>query len=379
MRRHSRHPFPNREDPGVAAGHPSAAAAAVARVPSTAPRSRSACASTTCRRAARTCSTSSCSPRTTSTAASTPCVHRNDLDDADAARRVRRVRAARSSTRTSLLQEQYRRPAAAARHHRRGARARPTARRSSCAASSPTSSPTATGDWSIRCVSIPSTPRLRHRAVAAAQGARAVRPAPHRRHRSSTSGAASCAPADVGIVGPLVASVHDPGTRTDALDALDCTGRFVAPGLHRPARALRVVDAHAGRLRRGGVPARHHHRVRRPARARERRRRRRACATRSRRAAGCRCASSCRRRRAFRRSPASSCPAPTCSGPTSSEMLAWDEVGGLAEVMDMLGVLGVRRPHGRRRRRRARQRQARVRPRRRAHRVRCCRRTSRRG
>ena len=36
--------------------------------------------------------------------------------------------------------------------------------------------------------------------------------------------------ADVGIVGPLVASVHDPGTRTDALDAVDCTGRYVAPG-----------------------------------------------------------------------------------------------------------------------------------------------------
>ena len=92
--------------------------------------------------------------------------------------------------------------------------------------------------------------------------------------------------ADVGIVGPLVASVHEPGARTDALDVIDCTGRFVAPGLHRHARALRVVDAHARRLRRGGVPARHHHGVRRPARARQRRRVSPACATRSRRAAG---------------------------------------------------------------------------------------------
>src|ERR1700737_4313440 len=37
--------------------------------------------------------------------------------------------------------------------------------------------------------------------------------------------------ADVGIVGPLVASVHERGSRTDSLDALDCSGRFVAPGL----------------------------------------------------------------------------------------------------------------------------------------------------
>src|SRR5258708_3173697 len=36
--------------------------------------------------------------------------------------------------------------------------------------------------------------------------------------------------ADVGIVGPLVASVHERGTRTDTLDVLDCTDRYVAPG-----------------------------------------------------------------------------------------------------------------------------------------------------
>src|SRR5437763_16091512 len=36
--------------------------------------------------------------------------------------------------------------------------------------------------------------------------------------------------ADVGIVGPLIASVHEAGSRTDALDALDCSGRFLAPG-----------------------------------------------------------------------------------------------------------------------------------------------------
>ncbi|MDH3755792.1 MAG: amidohydrolase family protein, partial [Acidimicrobiia bacterium] len=37
--------------------------------------------------------------------------------------------------------------------------------------------------------------------------------------------------ADVGVVGPIVASVHEPGSRTDADDSFDCSGRFVAPGL----------------------------------------------------------------------------------------------------------------------------------------------------
>lgn len=37
--------------------------------------------------------------------------------------------------------------------------------------------------------------------------------------------------ADIGVVGPVIASVHPPGTRTDAADAFDCSGRFVAPGL----------------------------------------------------------------------------------------------------------------------------------------------------
>ena len=37
--------------------------------------------------------------------------------------------------------------------------------------------------------------------------------------------------ADVGLVGPMVASVHPPGTRTDTTDSFDCTDRFIAPGL----------------------------------------------------------------------------------------------------------------------------------------------------
>ncbi|MGA0614380.1 adenine deaminase [Paracoccus sp. KR1-242] len=37
--------------------------------------------------------------------------------------------------------------------------------------------------------------------------------------------------ADIGIVGALVASVHAPGSRSDAAQVIDCTGRFIAPGL----------------------------------------------------------------------------------------------------------------------------------------------------
>jgi adenine deaminase len=38
-------------------------------------------------------------------------------------------------------------------------------------------------------------------------------------------------PADLGVVGPLIASVHPPGSRRDAQAMLDATGCFLAPGL----------------------------------------------------------------------------------------------------------------------------------------------------
>jgi adenine deaminase len=38
-------------------------------------------------------------------------------------------------------------------------------------------------------------------------------------------------PADIGLIGPLIASVHPPGTRTDATTTLDATGQFITPGL----------------------------------------------------------------------------------------------------------------------------------------------------
>ena len=37
--------------------------------------------------------------------------------------------------------------------------------------------------------------------------------------------------ADIGIVGPLIASVHAPGSRTDATRTVDAEGCFLSPGL----------------------------------------------------------------------------------------------------------------------------------------------------
>ncbi|MBD9540752.1 adenine deaminase [Ensifer sp. ENS04] len=38
-------------------------------------------------------------------------------------------------------------------------------------------------------------------------------------------------PADIGLVGSLIASVHEPGTRSDAATMIDATGAYVSPGL----------------------------------------------------------------------------------------------------------------------------------------------------
>ena len=38
-------------------------------------------------------------------------------------------------------------------------------------------------------------------------------------------------PADIGLVGPLIASVHPPGSRTDAARTIDAAGQIIAPGL----------------------------------------------------------------------------------------------------------------------------------------------------
>ena len=44
--------------------------------------------------------------------------------------------------------------------------------------------------------------------------------------------------ADVGIVGPMIASVHAAGTRSDAVAVHELEGRFLSPGIHRCSRAL---------------------------------------------------------------------------------------------------------------------------------------------
>jgi len=38
-------------------------------------------------------------------------------------------------------------------------------------------------------------------------------------------------PADIGLVGPVIASVHEAGTRSDAVEIVDATGTFISPGL----------------------------------------------------------------------------------------------------------------------------------------------------
>ncbi|WJR65416.1 adenine deaminase [Neorhizobium sp. CSC1952] len=73
-------------------------------------------------------------------------------------------------------------------------------------------------------------PALRNRAVTAARGA-----APF--DILITGGmlvdmvTGELRPADIGIVGPMIASVHDAGSRSDAAQVIDAKGAFVSPGL----------------------------------------------------------------------------------------------------------------------------------------------------
>jgi adenine deaminase len=147
-------------------------------------------------------------------------------------------------------------------------------------------------------------------------------------------------PADVGLIGPLVASVHERGSRDDALDALDCSERFIAPGfidmhVHFESSMLTpggyaeavcprgtttvFIDPHE-LANVAGVP-------------------------------GVRYAVEASRGLPVRfivQAPSCVPPQPGLElsgadlfGADVSEMLSWPEVGGLAEVMDMLGVLGA--------------------------------------
>ena len=135
----ARHWFPNHEDPGVAAGHPPAAAAACSalRVPRAVPGR--ACSIDYVQAGGTNVLDFFVQPEDDEHCRVYTAVHRNDLDDADQHGRRRSRTSRRSSTRTSLLQEQYVDRRLPARHHRRGPRAHRSRRRSSCAASSPTS------------------------------------------------------------------------------------------------------------------------------------------------------------------------------------------------------------------------------------------------
>jgi len=183
----------------------------------------------------------------------------------------------------------------------------------------------------------PVDPALRHRAVAAAQGAE-----PFDLLLAGGTlvdvGCGELRAADVGFVGPLVASVHEPGARADALDALDCSGRFVAPGLidlhvHFESSML-TPGAYAEAVCPRGTTTvfADPHELANVAGVK-----------------GVRYAVEASRGLPVRfivQAPSCVPPQPGLElsgadlfGPDVERMLRWPEVGGLAEVMDMLGVL----------------------------------------
>jgi adenine deaminase len=178
---------------------------------------------------------------------------------------------------------------------------------------------------------------VRHRAIAAARGAE-----PFDLLLTGGTlvdvGCGELRPADVGFVGPLIASVHEPGARTDSLDALDCTGRYVAPGLidlhvHFESSML-TPGAYAEAVGPRGTTTVFvdPHELANVAGV-----------------AGVRYAVEASRGLPVRfvvQAPSCVPPQPGLElsgadlfGPDVERMLAWPEVGGLAEVMDMLGVL----------------------------------------
>ncbi len=68
--------------------------------------------------------------------------------------------------------------------------------------------------------------------------------------------------ADIGIVGPLIASVHEPVSRSDAAQVVDASGAFVSPGSDRHAYAHRKLDDNACCLCGGsGCPRRYDYRL----------------------------------------------------------------------------------------------------------------------
>jgi adenine deaminase len=148
--------------------------------------------------------------------------------------------------------------------------------------------------------------------------------------------------ADVGIVGSLIASVHEPGTGPDATEILDCTRRWIAPGfmdlhVHFESSML-TPGAYASAVCPRGTTTvfADPHELANVAGV-----------------DGVRYAVDASRGLPVRfliQAPSCVPPQPGLErsgadlyGPDVATMLAWPEVGGLAEVMDMLGVLGSER------------------------------------
>jgi adenine deaminase len=145
--------------------------------------------------------------------------------------------------------------------------------------------------------------------------------------------------ADIGIVGPLVASVHSRGSRSDAQQTVDATGRFIAPGLidmhvHFESSMLTPIAYAEAVCPRGTTTVFcDPHELANIAGVE-----------------GVRYAVDASRGLPVRfivQAPSCVPPQPGLElsghdllGPDIAEMLSWPEVGGLAEVMDMLGVLG---------------------------------------
>ncbi len=183
----------------------------------------------------------------------------------------------------------------------------------------------------------PVDPVVRERAIAAAQGREPFDLLLHGGTLVDV-GCGELRPADVGIVGPLIASVHETGARGDALDVIDCTGRFVAPGLidlhvHFESSMLTPGGYAEAVCPRGTTTVfADPHELANVAGV-----------------AGVRYAVEASRGLPVRfivQAPSCVPPQPglELSGadlfrPEIDQMLAWPEVGGLAEVMDMLGVL----------------------------------------
>jgi adenine deaminase len=181
-------------------------------------------------------------------------------------------------------------------------------------------------------------PAVRARAVAAAQG---LQPFDLLLTGGTVVdvGCGELRAADVGIVGPLVASVHERGSRTDALDQIDCTDRLIAPGyidmhVHFESSMLTPGSYTEAVCPRGTTTVFvDPHELANVSGV-----------------AGVRYAVEASRGLPVRfivQAPSCVPPQPGLElsgadlyGPEVTEMLSWDEVGGLAEVMDMIGVLG---------------------------------------